>query len=103
MRVLGVEPISPDIELCLPRSASARLMKKRRLGVSRGAPQNVGMRVSDERIEDFLARWQSAFEETLSREEAHTIATQLLELGRRLRRPLPPEGAALLAELRASI
>ena len=37
-------------------------------------------RISDERIDDFIARWQNSFGETLTREQAHPIAHRLVEM-----------------------
>jgi hypothetical protein len=50
------------------------------------------MLIPDERIDDFIARWEKAFGETLTRGEAHEKATQLIELYRIIARPLPIAG-----------
>ena len=51
------------------------------------ARDNWGMTVPDEEIDDFIARWRSAFNETLSREEAQQRARELIELYKLLLRP----------------
>jgi len=38
------------------------------------------MIIPDDRIDDFIKRWENAFGETLSRDEARTRAMQLIEL-----------------------
>jgi hypothetical protein len=52
------------------------------------------MLIPDDRIDDFIRRWENAFDETLKREEARTKALQLIELysaiGRR-----PPGGESM--------
>lgn len=54
------------------------------------------MQISDERIDDFISRWERAFGERLTRETARPIADRLLFLCRRLRRPLPAATMRLL-------
>jgi hypothetical protein len=38
------------------------------------------MTIPDEHLDDFIARWQKAYGETLTRSDALTRATELLEL-----------------------
>lgn len=47
------------------------------------------MRIADDRLDDLIARWEAAFGERLSREQAYPIATKLLFFCRQIRRPLP--------------
>jgi hypothetical protein len=51
------------------------------------------MLIPDDHIDDFIKRWEHAFGETLSREEARTRAHQLVELFNEIgRRPPGGEG-----------
>lgn len=47
------------------------------------------MPIPDERLDDFIARWERAFGERLARGEAEVIAGRVLALYRQLLRPLP--------------
>ena len=42
------------------------------------------MAISDERIDDFIARWKRAFGEDLTRDEARAVAGRVLYLYRRM-------------------
>ena len=54
------------------------------------------MRISDERLDEFIRGYEAAFKEPLSRDDARIMATRLLELYRVfLRRPNDAEAAAL--------
>ena len=50
------------------------------------------MKISDADLDDFIRSWQSAFDERLTRDEAHRELTKLLELMKVLARPLPSKG-----------
>jgi len=53
------------------------------------------MRISDERLDEFIRGYEAAFNEPLSRDDARIMATRLLELYRLfLRRPSDAEAAA---------
>jgi len=52
------------------------------------------MIIPDERIDDFIKRWENAFGETLSREEARARAMQLVEFYRMIGRHPPGDGHA---------
>lgn len=45
------------------------------------------MEIPDTRIDDFIARWERAFRERLTRDEARLIAGQVLRLYQQLLRP----------------
>lgn len=47
------------------------------------------MLVTDERIDDFIDIWARVFVERISREEAHRIATRLVNYYRLIVRPVP--------------
>jgi hypothetical protein len=47
------------------------------------------MLIPDDRIDDFITRWEHAFGETLSRVEARTRAHQLVELFNEIGRRSP--------------
>ena len=49
------------------------------------------MQLSDEQLDDFTNRWEHAFNERISRDEARTRAAELLELFSLLARR-PPDG-----------
>lgn len=51
------------------------------------------MPVTDERIDDFIDRWELVFVERISREEARRIATQLINFYRLIVRPMPTASA----------
>lgn len=47
------------------------------------------MRIPDDRIDDFIDRYEKAFAERLSHEEARSLAGRLLELYRLILKRLP--------------
>ena len=56
---------------------------------------NQAMHIPDDRIDDFIKRWENAFDETLTREEARTKALQLIELYKMIgKRPPVDESTA---------
>ena len=55
----------------------------RRARVS-GRPQNQWMQIPDDRIDDFIARWERAFGEHSRQDEARLIAARLFSLYREL-------------------
>ncbi len=48
--------------------------------------ETVWMQIPDDQIDDFITTWQTAFNERLTRDEARTKATELLELFQMLAR-----------------
>jgi hypothetical protein len=51
------------------------------------------MHISDVRIADFVSRWQQAFGESITRDEAQLVATRLVRFYRMIVRPLPESAA----------
>ena len=49
------------------------------------------MNISDADLDDFIRSWQSAFDERLTRDEAHRELTKLFKLFKVLSRPLPDQ------------
>jgi len=47
------------------------------------------MRIPPDELDDFIATWEHAFDERLSREEAEIQANRLIELFSLIARPLP--------------
>lgn len=51
------------------------------------------MRIADERLEDFITRWEQVFGERLTADEARPIAVRLVGFYDLIRRPIPEAGA----------
>lgn len=60
------------------------------------------MGITDERLDDFIGRWERIFAERLSREEARPIAARLINFYRLIVRPVP-EAAARAGDGRTSL
>ncbi len=52
------------------------------------------MIIPDDRLDDFIDRYERVYGERLSREEARPVATRVLDLYRLITQPLPDEATA---------